>query len=1468
MNKQYLFGPVSREFADQNLYQERQAGRCLAFDSSGTNDLTIGPGDSWETVVSGLPAEWRPDAICLQIYYASIPACFWSAPVPIIVLAGDANLLWHSYRRQLPVADFILTDTTTCERLAGAGIRHAASANLFGCERVMLEAGRQNRDRDIDLLFVSNMHAAVQRERMPWLERLARLSERWNVVIRQGVYGAEYRELLSRARIVFNRSVRGECNKRAIESAILGCLLLEETDNREGRRYFSEGECIYYTDDNLEELLDYYLEHETERAAIAEAARRRAQDYSFESLWQRQLGVIDEHWSAITERARNRPRLVGRDLLLARLWQALGGSAAGDPALEADLVAALVGQPRAAWLHQALGVVVALKAQQAGENSGTAAARALPHFQQALACDPLDVMAGLNLTECLAALRKDQEAVAMARRVLAVLEQRSAWERTLLDAGHFPTIYDFFRVEWEQAAWQNPGAPAAEQHTKEQLLRWRLHGILGDLTGDLHHYHEAVTARPDLPTSRAALGCALGRSRRAGEAVGHLQQAVAANPLDLGAARALFEALGEVKDAAGRRRLARSRRLLARAAPQAVPPEGWFAEEPLPQAGGQNVAGGKPLAVVWEGDLLAMHSLALVNREICGRLLARGHDVNFAPARRPAPNSDAVDCPPLLKERLQQCGTRFQSCGEADTIGIVSHQWPPSFEAPAAGHWVIVLPWEFGSLPKAWIAPLRDLVDEIWVPSRFVRDTFIQSGIPADRVQVVPNGVEPARFHPGVPPYPLRTAKKFKFLFVGGAIQRKGIDILLESYTQAFTREDDVCLVIKDMGVGEVYKGQTAGERIAEYQARSAAPEIEYIQDNLRDPQLAGLYTACQCLVHPYRGEGFGLPIAEAMACGLPVMVTGYGAALDYCNDDNAFLIPACVVRYSDKRLSDMETVDYPFQAQPDEAALRSLLRYVVDFPEEAKRRAGAARAYVHGHLTWDRAVNLVEERLRQLKERPIRRRGVQRVDEPIIVAEPRKREKRISLSMIVRNEEDNLPACLESVRELFDEQIIVDTGSTDRTREIALRYGAQVFDFPWVDDFAAARNEAVKHASGDWVFWMDADDRIDAANRQRLAALFADVRDENAAYVMQCLCVADGNGDVGTLVHHVRLFQNRPELRWKYRIHEQVLPALRAIGGATRFTDITIQHTGYVDPAILARKQARDERLLLQSQAEMPNDPFVLFNLSQVYLKQGKPQDALPLLRRSLKLSDSGDSIVRKLYYLIVQAHRRLGERYEAETACRAGRAVYPQDAELLGQDAQMRLEQGDEAGAEACYLELLNGQEAPHFASVPVGLRGFLTRNNLALVYKKQGKWAEAEAQWRQAVQEEPGYLPALLGLEDVFTAQNNWPALESVARHMERLPQGDIEASVTRARGHLGRREFGRAREILTQTIARAPRALRPRVLLSYVLLQEGRDPLAAERALQDVLVLDPEHPDANQNLAALLRQRRPVAQPAVV
>jgi GT2 family glycosyltransferase len=103
----------------------------------------------------------------------------------------------------------------------------------------------------------------------------------------------------------------------------------------------------------------------------------------------------------------------------------------------------------------------------------------------------------------------------------------------------------------------------------------------------------------------------------------------------------------------------------------------------------------------------------------------------------------------------------------------------------------------------------------------------------------------------------------------------------------------------------------------------------------------------------------------------------------------------------------------------------------------------------------------------------------------------PAIRTARVSLTMIVRDEQENLSHCLESVRGLFDEIVVVDTGSIDPTKEIAAEFGARVFDFEWVDDFAAARNEALSHATGDYAFWLDADDLVEPVEREKLRTLF-----------------------------------------------------------------------------------------------------------------------------------------------------------------------------------------------------------------------------------------------------------------------------------------------------------------------------------------------------------------------------------------
>jgi tetratricopeptide (TPR) repeat protein len=366
---------------------------------------------------------------------------------------------------------------------------------------------------------------------------------------------------------------------------------------------------------------------------------------------------------------------------------------------------------------------------------------------------------------------------------------------------------------------------------------------------------------------------------------------------------------------------------------------------------------------------------------------------------------------------------------------------------------------------------------------------------------------------------------------------------------------------------------------------------------------------------------------------------------------------------------------------------------------------------------------------------------------------------------MIVKNEEENLAACLNSVADLVNEIVIVDTGSTDRTKEIAHQFGARLYDFAWVDSFAAARNESLRHATGAWIFWLDADDRLDEDNRRRLWRLFAQLRKGLVAYSMKCVCLPDPASHSATVVDHVRLFPNHPDIRWRYRVHEQILPGVRGLGGDVVQTDVVIHHVGYQDPHLRRQKQQRDLRLLQLDHADHPDDPFILFSLGWAHEEMGRPAEALPFLRRSLERSHPSDSIVRKLYTLVMDCHRQMGQRAEALRACHQGRRYYPDDAQLLFQEALLRREMADPEGAIACLQRLTTTDEGPHFASVVAGLRTYKARHLLGVILHEQGRVAEAEAQWKEALRLCPNFTPAQSALRDLGLSQGRSQGLDAL-------------------------------------------------------------------------------------------------------
>jgi glycosyltransferase involved in cell wall biosynthesis len=298
-----------------------------------------------------------------------------------------------------------------------------------------------------------------------------------------------------------------------------------------------------------------------------------------------------------------------------------------------------------------------------------------------------------------------------------------------------------------------------------------------------------------------------------------------------------------------------------------------------------------------------------------------------------------------------------------------------------------------------------------------------------------------------------------------------------------------------------------------------------------------------------------------------------------------------------------------------------------------------------------------------------------------------------VSLCMIVKDEEVHLPSCLDSAADLVQEIVVVDTGSADATREIAKGWGARVYEFPWCDDFAAARNESLRHATGDWIFWLDADDRIDEDNRLRLRTLFANLADDNVAYLMKYVALNDGAVGRTSTVDHAKLFRNHPQIRWQYRVHEQILPAVARLGGQCRPTGVVIYHLGYEDAVVARRKLERSGRLLELDFAEHPHDPVIIFNLGRTYLRLDRVADAVPLLTRSLdSLPSELQVILRTGYSLLVEGHCRLGQSRDALAICRQGRTRFPDDLELLRAEALVCRRLGDVQGAESALSELLH--------------------------------------------------------------------------------------------------------------------------------------------------------------------------------
>jgi len=333
-----------------------------------------------------------------------------------------------------------------------------------------------------------------------------------------------------------------------------------------------------------------------------------------------------------------------------------------------------------------------------------------------------------------------------------------------------------------------------------------------------------------------------------------------------------------------------------------------------------------------EGTFEDSYSLSIVNRNLALALDALGENVSIYAT------TGSGDYTPKEGSINDE---KVKSLWEKRILNpyfVIRNIYPPRITDMKGKYNLINFAWEESLIPNQWVGDFNRL-DGIMVPSNFVKNVLINSGV-TSKIEVIPNIIDIGLFTREVKPMESYTRKGFVFLNIGSGFPRKGVDVLIRAYTEEFTSDDDVSLILKSFpnihnNIQELIKAAT----------KSNGPEIIHIEEDMSEDEIISLYKASNCFVSPTRGEGFGLPMAEAMLCKIPVIVTNYGGHLDFCSKDNSYLIDF-ELTLSRTHLKAEYGIKGSMWAEPDTKHLKRLMRYVYENKDSLEVKDKTEAAY------------------------------------------------------------------------------------------------------------------------------------------------------------------------------------------------------------------------------------------------------------------------------------------------------------------------------------------------------------------------------------------------------------------------------------------------------------------------------------------------------------------------------------------